>query len=200
MDSITHNPNHIDNRFSVIVADPPWKYGSRGVRSGRYDGIGYTQMSLEEICAYPVCRLTDKNCALFLWAPSAFLMDAGSVMKCWGFKYCRVEAVWQKTTSSGKPHAACGPWGMTDTEHLLMGTKGKMCEKQTQKRNLYTLVTEPYPGQHSMKPDIFQERIETRFGDIPRIELFARKLSPGWTACGDELCESEQTPIKRPKI
>ena len=40
---------------------------------------------------------------------------------------------------------------------------------------------------HSKKPDIVRERIVALMGDIPRIELFARKQYDGWTCLGDEI-------------
>lgn len=182
-----YRPENIKGQFSVIYADPPWKYGSNGPRGGRFGDIGYNQMTLKEICEYPMHHLPAKDCALFVWATSPFLMDAGEVIKAWGFKYCRVDAVWEKTTKNNKPHAACGPWGMTDAEFLLMGIKGSMCSKQIGKANLYTVVSEPYTGKHSEKPEVFRQRIERRFGNVPRIELFARKPSPLWVTCGDQL-------------
>ncbi len=40
---------------------------------------------------------------------------------------------------------------------------------------------------HSKKPDVFAENIVTLFGDLPRIELFARDAKPGWHAWGNEV-------------
>jgi N6-adenosine-specific RNA methylase IME4 len=41
--------------------------------------------------------------------------------------------------------------------------------------------------EHSRKPDEMYARIERLFGDIPRIELYAREQRPGWTAWGDQI-------------
>jgi N6-adenosine-specific RNA methylase IME4 len=38
--------------------------------------------------------------------------------------------------------------------------------------------------EHSRKPDEAYERIAGVFGDVPRIELFARHSAPGWTVAG----------------
>jgi site-specific DNA-methyltransferase (adenine-specific) len=43
---------------------------------------------------------------------------------------------------------------------------------------------------HSRKPKEVRERIELLFGDIPRIELFARQNFSGWDAWGNEVSES----------
>ena len=40
--------------------------------------------------------------------------------------------------------------------------------------------------EHSKKPNEVRERIVQLFGDIPRIELFARQTVPGWDCWGNE--------------
>jgi len=40
---------------------------------------------------------------------------------------------------------------------------------------------------HSQKPHEARERIVELFGDISRIELFARSPSPGWHVWGNEI-------------
>jgi N6-adenosine-specific RNA methylase IME4 len=37
---------------------------------------------------------------------------------------------------------------------------------------------------HSVKPPVVRERIVQLFGDIPRIELFARQKTSGWDVAG----------------
>ena len=41
-------------------------------------------------------------------------------------------------------------------------------------------------GRHSEKPDVVREMIE-RASPGPRLEIFARKLTPGWYAFGHEV-------------
>ena len=40
---------------------------------------------------------------------------------------------------------------------------------------------------HSKKPQEVRNRIELLFGDLPKIELFARETSPGWDVWGNEV-------------
>jgi hypothetical protein len=42
----------------------------------------------------------------------------------------------------------------------------------------------PRPGRHSQKPVVFYEIIERMYPDLPRIELFARAVRPGWPSWG----------------
>lgn len=41
--------------------------------------------------------------------------------------------------------------------------------------------------EHSKKPDEVRKRIVDLFGDVPRIELFARQETDGWDCFGDEI-------------
>ena len=41
--------------------------------------------------------------------------------------------------------------------------------------------------EHSKKPDVVRERIVELLGDLPRVELFARKKTEGWDAWGNEI-------------
>jgi site-specific DNA-methyltransferase (adenine-specific) len=41
--------------------------------------------------------------------------------------------------------------------------------------------------EHSRKPDEARERIVQLFGDIPRIEMFARQQTQGWDTWGNEV-------------
>jgi N6-adenosine-specific RNA methylase IME4 len=41
--------------------------------------------------------------------------------------------------------------------------------------------------QHSKKPAIFRDLIIRLFGNLPKIEVFAREEADGWSSWGDEL-------------
>ncbi len=177
-----------NKKYDIIYADPPWEYSSRGPRSGMFGKLDYNSMKLRDVCALPIQDISKDNSVLFMWTTGAHILTtAPTVIKHWGFIPIRIDSVWGKTTRNGKRHAPCGPWGMTDTEFLCMGVKGSMCSKQIKPRNLYTLVKEPYTGIHSGKPKVFRKRIEKRFGDLPRIELFARAKVDKWDSWGEEV-------------
>ena len=72
-------------RFAVILADPPWRLecGWESIRTENH----YPTMELSAICALPVADLAYRDCALFLWSPSASLADAMAVIDAWDFEY-----------------------------------------------------------------------------------------------------------------
>ena len=48
-------------------------------------------------------------------------------------------------------------------------------------------VIESEIEKHSKKPDEVRNNIVELYGDLPRIELFAREKSEGWDSWGNEL-------------
>lgn len=173
--------------FDLIVSDPPWAYGSRGARSGRHAELDYPTMSVEEICALPVAQAAAETSILQLWFTGAFGEQAYQVCRAWGFEPVRIDRVWAKRTVNDKPHAVTGPWGMTDCEFILLGTRGKANSTLLTSRSGYTLKQEQYPGRHSRKPASFYDEMEERFGNCQwRLEMFAREARDGWCRWGNE--------------
>jgi len=41
--------------------------------------------------------------------------------------------------------------------------------------------------EHSKKPEEARRRIEALMGNVPRVELFARRPAPGWDVWGNEV-------------
>lgn len=58
-------------------------------------------------------------------------------------------------------------------------------------RNVHQIIISPVE-EHSKKPEEARRRIEALMGNVPRIELFARRVSPGWDVWGNEVeCDVE---------
>lgn len=179
-------------RYSVIYADPPWSYGDKGFGKRPSDGTvkgsfapeagRYNTMSLNEIKSLPVNRLALPDAALLLWATSPLLPEALETMAAWGFKFKTVAFCWSKITNTGKEVANLGQWTMGNIELCLLGTKGSPKRLDRTVRQLVTAER----TEHSRKPEEVRRRIEKVFGDVPRIELFARVAVLGWDAWGNE--------------
>ena len=90
---------------------------------------------------------------------------------------------------------------MKNAEFCLFGTKGAM-SKYKIANNIYQVI-EHDRTTHSTKPQIFRDKIIELFGNISRIELFARQLVEGWDAWGNEIEESpvlgEESPAQNTK-
>lgn len=141
-------------------------------------------MGIEELCALPVSEITEKDCVLFLWATFPQLKEALQLIKAWGFTYKTVAFVWLKTNKKALTwFYGLGFWTRGNAEICLLATKG---HPKRQAKNVHQLIVSPIEA-HSKKPEEARKKIVALMGDIPRIELFARKESPGWDIWGNEV-------------
>jgi site-specific DNA-methyltransferase (adenine-specific) len=169
-------------KFSVIYADPPWKYlWGEGKDGGHFaPEKHYATMTTQEICALNIKALREKNCALFLWATMPVLPDAFSVMEAWGFKYKTCAFAWVKTKKDGMPLNGMGSYTKSNIEICLLGMRGHI---KAADRTVPQILMHERLG-HSVKPPEIRSRIEKLFGNVLRIELFARQKVAGWESAG----------------
>ena len=66
----------------------------------------------------------------------------------------------------------------------MLGTRGKILERRS---HSVSSVVLSHVEEHSKKPMTVRERIVELFGDVPRIELFARQYANGWDCWGNEV-------------
>ena len=171
-------------RYNVILADPPWKYNSRANHKTRFRGGAcghYPLMAMSDIAALPVGDLAAENCALFLWCTFPYLDVQIRLFERWGFRYRTLGFSWIKTNAvNGKPFFGVGYYAKSNCEPCLLGMRGQL---PTVSNRVSSLVIAPR-REHSRKPDEVRDRIVELFGDVPRIELFARERVKGWDALG----------------
>lgn len=177
-------------KYQIILADPPWHFNSKELQ--KYDGKRFTSIDKhyptqhkDWIKKLSINSISDTNCALFLWTTDAHIKEAIETIEAWGFKYITIAFVWEKRTSTGKLVANLGAWTMKNYEICLLGTKGSMLQYK-KVNNIYQKV-EAERTKHSKKPEEVRKRIEKLFGDLPRIELFAREKTEGWDVWGNEV-------------
>jgi len=170
--------------FNVIYADPAWAFANYSEKGeGRNPNQHYDTMPWEEIAALPVGELADKNCACFLWCVDPLLDKGFATLAAWGFRFVTVAFVWAKRTKTDAAwHMGTGYYTRANPEICLLGMMGNLPRRDAGVRQL---VVEPV-REHSRKPDRVADDIVRLFGDVPRIELFARTARPGWAAWGNQ--------------
>ncbi len=179
-------PRH---HFGAILSDPPWSWNSWSKTNQDRAAFNYYDvMSLEDLKGLPVADLAADDCVLFLWAINSMLPQAIAVMGAWGFEYKTIAFTWAKRTPTDKAwHLGLGYWTRQNSEHCLLGTRGK---PKRIARDLRELVIAPR-REHSRKPDDVASGIE-RLVNGPYLELFARETRPGWTSWGHEVTKFDQ--------
>ncbi len=177
-----------DKKYQIIYADPPWSYNDKRNKHPRMCGGAlshYETMSLNKIKALPLASITADTAVLFLWVTFPLLKEGLEVLESWGFKYKTLGFSWVKTNKkNGKPFFGIGYYAKSNCEVCLMAIKGKTTKPTSNK--VSSVIIAPR-REHSRKPDEARERIVELFGDLPRIELFARQQTPGWDVWGNEV-------------
>ena len=169
-------------KYPIIYADPPWRYEQKKLQGAAEKH--YPTMSIDQLCALPVSDIAATDCALFLWSTFPQLPEALRVIKAWGFHYKTVAFVWlKKNRKADSWFYGLGFWTRGNAEICLLSTKG---HPKRQAANVHQFIISPIE-QHSKKPDIVREKIVALMGNIPRIELFARQVTPGWDVRGNEV-------------
>ena len=181
-------------KYSVIYADPPWRYDNGGTRHGGVDHQ-YPTMELENIKALPVAQIANDPSVLLLWATFPKLPEALEVITSWGFTYRTLGFSWIKKNDHGTPFFGVGYYAKSNCEVCLLGVRGdahKMVRSNSVSSVVFSLIRE-----HSQKPEEVRTRIGELFGDVPRIELFSRDRIEGWDCWGDQVPTSEQRSVTR---
>jgi N6-adenosine-specific RNA methylase IME4 len=164
--------------YNVIYADPPWRFESYSEDTGndRIPGNHYPTQPTDEIAAIKVPAA--KHCVLFLWATAAMLPDALTVMQAWGFTY-KAHCIWNKDKKG------IGYWFRGKHELLLVGVRGDI--PAPAHGTQWPSVIDAPRGAHSVKPAVFRQIIVEMFPSLPRLEMFARTASAGWSVHGNEV-------------
>jgi N6-adenosine-specific RNA methylase IME4 len=198
-------------QYNVILADPPWRYNSRANHKTRFRGGAeghYPLMDMREIAALPIPSLAAKNAALLMWCTFPYLADQIKLFDHWGFRFRTMLLTWIKLNPKGwdlpkddpnyKPgkeyvlysdglfHSVffgVGYYAKSNPEVCLLGMRGQVPTVS----NAVSSVIHAPRREHSRKPDESYFRIEGVFGDVPRIELFARQSAPGWDTAGNHI-------------
>ncbi len=173
-----------DKKYSIIYADPPWQYQNGEVPQAGVNAQ-YSIMTLEQIKTLPVKNIANNPSVLFLWATFPKLQEALEVIKAWGFIYKTLGFSWLKTNKDGTPFFGVGYYAKSNQEVCLLGTNGKAHSLLKSNKVSSVIITER--TRHSEKPKIIRDKILELFGDLPRIELFARQRTPGWDVWGNEI-------------
>lgn len=173
-------------RFATVLADPPWQFQNRtGKMAPEHRRLSrYPTMSIDDIMAMPVARVTVQPAHLYLWVPNALLPQGLEVMKAWGFEY-KTNVVWHKIRKDGGPDGrGVGFYFRNVTELVLFGVRGKNARTLAPGRRQVNII-KSVKREHSRKPDELYQIIEA-CSPTPRLELFARGTRKGWVGWGNQ--------------
>ncbi len=199
-------------QYNIILADPPWKYNSRANHKTRFRGGAcghYPLMTMAEIAALPIGDIAARDSALLMWCTFPYLDKQIELFRHWGFRFRTQFLTWIKLNPRGHDipqddpgygaakeyvkysgdglyHSVffgVGYYAKSNPEVCLLGMRGQL---PTISDAVSSVILAPRRA-HSRKPDEQYSRMEGVFGDVPRIELFARQSAPGWDVMGNAI-------------
>ena len=170
--------------FACVVADPPWRFGDKLPGPGRGAAKHYGTLSVDQLCAFELPPLAPDS-YLFLWRVSAMVEEAYRVVRAWGFTP-KTEIVWLKRTATGKRWFGMGRTVRAEHETVIVAARGRPATRSKSIRSTFAAAAERRA--HSAKPEAFFDLVES-LCDGPRLELFARRVRPGWTCVGNEISQ-----------
>ncbi|MBN8717933.1 MAG: DNA methyltransferase [Sediminibacterium magnilacihabitans] len=191
----------VGKKYNIIYADPPWQFkvwSNRGM--SRSAENHYSTQSLQSLTAFNIPAICENDCVLLMWATFPCLKGALELAEAWGFVYKTVAFTWIKQNKNNeKLFKGMGYYTRANAEVVLLFTKGKPLKRIC--RNVEQVLISKR-DKHSKKPREIRERIVNLFGDVPRVELFARScesLFPneefeGWDVFGNEVSSSIKLP------
>jgi len=181
---------YVGENFEIVYADPAWTmWGdpNKNAAAGKH----YNLMSEKDILNMPVRDIMADKAALFVWATTPRLDLAMKAIESWGLHYRGMPFLWVKTRQDGQPIGAQGipPTAVKPVvEVVLLATTMKRGRPFPLLDSKVRQVVFAPRGKHSEKPEEVRRRIESIYGsDRKKIELFARKETPGWVCSGDEI-------------
>ena len=173
-------------KYKIIYADPPWNFKVWSKKGEKKSACQhYKIMTKKDIQNLPVEKICEDDCVLFLWVTAPCLEEGLELIKKWGFTYKTKAFNWVKRNKiSDSWFWGMGYYTRANSEDCLIATKGKPLKRIS--RSVHQILSDRIM-KHSQKPNSAREKIVELFGDLPRIELFARQKTPGWDVWGNEV-------------
>ena len=181
--------NSKQQKYSIIYADPPWRYQERTFSGNRVTHSvedHYATLTTDELKIWNVQSICEKDCLLFMWTSNPHLAEAIDLGQAWGFKYVTVGFVWDKMRTT------VGHYTLSQCELcLLFKRKGGKIPRPRGQRNVKQFLSVER-GKHSAKPQEVHDRITKMFPSQMKFEMFARQeycspLDEGWDHWGNEI-------------
>lgn len=173
-----------NKKYKIIYADPPWNYRDKANAGNRGASYKYPCMKLKDLKILPIKDLCEDDSVLFLWVTFPLLKEGLELIDSWGFKYKTLGFNWiKKNKKSDSLFWGLGNYTRSNSEVCLMAVRGKGVKRVSS--SVHSVVMTKI-REHSRNPDEIRTKIVELFGDIPRIELFARQTFAGWDSWGNE--------------
>lgn len=182
-------------KYKLGLIDAPWQYDNQQQNDPARGGITYPTLSMKDLAEIPIGKAFDEDSIIVTWCTFPKLMDQYYelydplfIIRHWGFRPVTALFVWVKTNKRGQVitdetnleeyndyYSGLGRYTNSNAEFAIVARKGKGLTRLA--KNVKQLITAPI-GIHSAKPAEQYKRLYQLYGDVPSVELFARKINP----------------------
>lgn len=173
-------------KYRTLVLDPPWRVrrlespGAKGFGFGTKPlgsiALPYETLTVEQIAAYPIASIAEDDAHLYLWTINAYVEQAYSIVRAWGFKPSTL-LTWAKAPMGLGPG---GAYSIT-TEFILFARRGSLKPLRRMDSTWWNWQRR----EHSTKPEHFYDMVE-QVSPGPYAEIFSRRHRLMWDVYGDE--------------
>jgi N6-adenosine-specific RNA methylase IME4 len=167
--------------YRVIVVDFPWADEIRREDPSHRANTPYPQMTLKEICAFPLASILTPDAEVWMWFTS-YHVHRGihrPVLDAHGLE-SKAMLTW------GKPHFGRGDTLRGQTEHCILAVRGKPIV-EISNQSTWLLAPPRKTGGHSAKPVEFYDLVESLCPAPRYADLFSRyRHNDKWDCHGDE--------------
>ena len=187
----TQTPSLPTGTFDLLLVDLPlaWHgFSAKGER--RSPQRHYDTMDIPALCrlGQKVKPLVTNDAVAAFWVYGPRLFDLPTVMKAFGFEYSGegFECFdWIKVTNDGRPRMVNGKITRKGKETVLLTKRGKGLKIVD--HSVRQVIFATLGKLHSEKPQQVYEGLERLYGNVRRLELFARRERAGWTTWGNDI-------------
>ncbi len=178
--------------YSLAYADPCWSFTAWDSETGldRAPDAHYETMTVTQMIS--LAPNMSKNSLLAMWVYDPMLPAAMTLGHEWGFEFVTVLFRWFKTTDdqlrmfdpTPKPNFGMGyhtRGGACEECWLFKRGTGLPVLRHDIRKEFFRPIRE-----HSRKPDEVAGWLVDLYGDVPRLEMFARTQRKGWDVMGNE--------------
>ena len=203
-------------KYKLFSADPPWNYGNTISNGAAEDHYG--TMKMEDMKRLPIWTMAEDDAVLAMWYTGTHTEEAVELAEAWGFQVrqmflftwvklnMKAEERLNKQLENGEIFDAhdvmawlnkevkinAGNYSRQNQESMLVAVRGKGLERKSASVRQIIISC---PGEHSEKPKEALHRLVELYGDVPRIELFARESLQGWHTWGNQ-CASNSVELR----
>lgn len=190
-------------KYKLILADPPWDFNNKKTGGSMRSAANqkYVTTGIKALEQLDVNSIADDDCLLAMWWVGAMPQEAIDLVNSWGFRIVNMNGiVWNKLTQHDKPYFGMGFYTRAGSESMVLAVKGKFKPASHSVRAVFhaeaQIQFEAKVRAHSEKPTQAHDMLVELTGDVPRLEMFARRPANGWDVFGNEADGSIVIPLK----